>query len=266
MGAYFGTTEITNFDCLVPVNGVDITQVFFATNEIFTVWGEYDGTLPAQYRANGSMLVDYRIYGASGGVGDRTQNSWDRGVPEYNYAKDYKKYNPNNAIVLEAGTYTISSDDKLPVIQAFDANYEQYKAEDAITHTAEYVNTWDDMALTPKTGSVRAATIILSFDCILTFSVLNSQGTYLMITSGSTAPSEYVPYGYGLSLSVTSPKSYTCEVDSLQASTNYAKIAVAELPTAKVGDKITVTVGGTDYSLPVKNVDNSYVYIENMEV
>jgi hypothetical protein len=39
-------------------------------------WGEYDGTLPAQYSANGSALADYRIYGAAGGVGDRTENGY----------------------------------------------------------------------------------------------------------------------------------------------------------------------------------------------
>lgn len=77
MGVYFGTTEITNVDW-IP-GDKDITRGFFATNEIFTVWGEYDGTLPAQYSANGDYLADYRIYGASGGVGDYV-------APEYKQA------------------------------------------------------------------------------------------------------------------------------------------------------------------------------------
>lgn len=38
------------------------------------VWGEYDGTLPAAYTADGSYLADYRVYGASGGVGDETES------------------------------------------------------------------------------------------------------------------------------------------------------------------------------------------------
>lgn len=81
MGAYFGTTEITNFDCLIPVNGVDITQVFFATNEVFTVWAEYDGTLPAQYSANGDYLADYQLYGAAGGVGDDSGTAYGYVIP-----------------------------------------------------------------------------------------------------------------------------------------------------------------------------------------
>lgn len=70
MGVYFGETEITNIDNLVPQAGQDITQAFFGSTEVFTVWGEYDGTLPAQYSANGGYLADYRIYGSAGGVGD----------------------------------------------------------------------------------------------------------------------------------------------------------------------------------------------------
>lgn len=81
MGAYFSTTEITNFDCLVPVNEIDITQVFFVTNEIFTVWATYDGTLPAQYSANGAALADYRVYGAAGGVGDDSGTAYGYVVP-----------------------------------------------------------------------------------------------------------------------------------------------------------------------------------------
>lgn len=70
MGVYFGETEITNIDNLVPQTMQDITQAFFGSTEVFTVWAEYDGALPAQYSANRDYLVDYRIYGASGGVGD----------------------------------------------------------------------------------------------------------------------------------------------------------------------------------------------------
>ena len=45
------------------------------------IWAEYDGTLPAQYTANGSVLADYRIYGASGGVGDDSGTAYGYVVP-----------------------------------------------------------------------------------------------------------------------------------------------------------------------------------------
>lgn len=45
------------------------------------IWGEYDGTLPAQYTANGGYLADYRIYGAAGGVGDDSGTAYGYVVP-----------------------------------------------------------------------------------------------------------------------------------------------------------------------------------------
>lgn len=74
MGVYYGTTEITNVDW-IP-GGKDITQAFFGSTEIFTVWATYDGTLPAQYSANGDNLADYRIYGSAGGAGDESGTAY----------------------------------------------------------------------------------------------------------------------------------------------------------------------------------------------
>lgn len=81
MGVYFGETEITNIDNLVPQAGQEITEIFFGSTEVFTVWAEFDGALPAQYSANGSVLADYRIYGAAGGVGDDSGTAYGYVVP-----------------------------------------------------------------------------------------------------------------------------------------------------------------------------------------
>lgn len=70
MPIYKQTTEITNIDDLLSSVERDIEEVYFGDKNVFTVWAEYDGTLPAQYAANGSTLVDYRIYGSAGGVGE----------------------------------------------------------------------------------------------------------------------------------------------------------------------------------------------------
>ena len=70
MPIYKQTTEITNIDDLLSSVERDIEEVYFGDKQVFTVWGEYDGTLPATYTANGNYLADYRIYGAAGGVGD----------------------------------------------------------------------------------------------------------------------------------------------------------------------------------------------------
>lgn len=81
MAIYFANTEITGIKDLFPLSSKDITGLYFADTELFTVWAEYDGTLPATYSANGDYLADYHIYGAAGGVGD------DSGT-EYGYEVD----------------------------------------------------------------------------------------------------------------------------------------------------------------------------------
>lgn len=252
---------------------------------------EYTGTLPMTINANGSALADYRVYGANGGVGDRTVNlfevesdmllssNWDENPPYGVVARVYFiNYKLSDAVTqeLKKGIHTCSvfehfTDGYTPdllvcaftptVAATVDASHRILSNQgETFVKTFDFSN-WQDIYLIIGYGNGfdTEATKQSKIDELFT-------NWEISIVEGSTAPAEYVPYGYGLSLSVTSPKSYTCEVNSLQASTNYAKIAVAELPTVKVGDKVTVTVGGTDYTLPVKNVDSSYVYIENMEV
>ena len=70
MSLFFGETEITNIDNLVPQSGLDITDVWFGTANIYTVWSVYEGTLPATFNANGDNMKQYQIWGDTGGVGD----------------------------------------------------------------------------------------------------------------------------------------------------------------------------------------------------
>lgn len=70
MPIYKGTTELTKIADFLTATDHDITEVYFGDQQVFTVWAEYDGTLPATYSANGSMLADYRVYGSAGGVGE----------------------------------------------------------------------------------------------------------------------------------------------------------------------------------------------------
>lgn len=81
MSLYFGAIEITNIDNLVPQSGLDITDMWFGTANVYTVWSTYEGTLPATINANGADMRQYQIYGNVGGVGD------DSGT-EYGYEID----------------------------------------------------------------------------------------------------------------------------------------------------------------------------------
>lgn len=64
----------------------------------------------------------------------------------------------------------------------------------------------------------------------------------------------------------TSYPSKSVTVQSLESGTNYAKFNLADFPDVAVNDKVTINVSGTNYSLTVKKIDSTYVYIENKEV
>lgn len=149
------------------------------------------------------------------GTGERTGNLWAGDVPRYSYAQDYKKYNPDNAIALKVGTYTISSDGKLPIIQVFNVNHTQLNVDDAITHTSGYYKMWDGLAIGPQSNALRTITVTLLSDCILTFAIPDNLGTYIMLNLGSTAL-PYEPYGYKIPISsanITTPV-YLGEIES----------------------------------------------------
>lgn len=126
MAVYFANTEITGIKDLFPLLSKDITGLYFADTELFTVWAEYDGALPATYSANGSMLADYRVYGANGGVGDdsgtaygysllmsvRSENLFDPSdtVPDYRYDDNGNWVNDNG--VLSSGYIKVAAGDK----------------------------------------------------------------------------------------------------------------------------------------------------------
>ena len=70
MAIYFKDKEITNIDNLVPQTGLDITDMWFGSTNVYTVWKTYEGTLPATINAGGADMRQYQIYGASGGIGE----------------------------------------------------------------------------------------------------------------------------------------------------------------------------------------------------
>lgn len=124
------------------------------------------------------------------------KNLWDKGVPIYAYADDYKKYNAANAITIKAGTYTISSDGILPQIQAFHADLSPYTdIQDVIQNDSSMYAGWDNRALLPVANTYRRSTIVITEDCIITMCCNSAYiGTYIMLNLGSTAL-PYEPYG-----------------------------------------------------------------------
>lgn len=117
MALYFKDTEITNIDNLVPQTSLDITDMWFGSTNVYTVWDTYEGTLPATLNANGANMFQYQIYGNTGGVGDVTESGEPNGykIPLKNN-NFYEHWSTNvlvgywesaamNRVVYGTGTY-----------------------------------------------------------------------------------------------------------------------------------------------------------------
>jgi hypothetical protein len=118
MSLYFGAIEITNIDDLVPQTGLDITDMWFGSTNVYTVWATYEGTLPATINANGDNMRQYQIYGATGGVGDVTESGEPAG---YKIPISTEKpiiygfhINPNDSNSYTAVTYLEDAVGKAP--------------------------------------------------------------------------------------------------------------------------------------------------------
>ena len=248
----------------VVFNGIDVSAVKFNDVLVWRKWEtiEYTGAVPVTITAAGEPLIDLIISGnmSQSGVpspttpiqpqetGERTGNLWDKGVPIYAYATDYKKYNSNNAIALKAGTYTISSDGILPQIQAFHADLSPYAdIQDVIQKDANMCAGWDNRALLPTANTIRRTTVAIAEDCIITFSCIGTYaGTYIMLNTGSTAL-PYSPYGYKisfLSANTTTPV-YLGEVESTR---RIKKLVLTG------NEDITATTGNAPFVLPLLDI------------
>lgn len=211
MGVYFGETEITNIDNLAPAQGQDITQAFFGSTEVFTVWGEYDGTLPAQYSANGNYLADYRIYGAVGGVGDEVPNLWDAEFEQgvfTNAAAEGTIYEnmkqPSSTRIRTKNIVKINGNCTLFVnepyrlfICFFDENM-QYKT--SATYAPGYIG-WLVNPLVFPYGDIAGVPeyIAVAVSRIDGGNILPSDDIQIVLNAGSTP----IPYGYEVDMSVS---------------------------------------------------------------
>lgn len=139
------------------------------------------------------------------------KNLWDKGIVVYNYSIDYLKYNPNASVTLEPGTYTISSDGRLPNLQFFEpGSHKQLtcaEATDMDGANIKYAVVWGGYAIEPPNDNFRLITITLTRAVEMTGCVINSQGTWIQVEPGTNATA-YAPY-VGASLPITLPAEHT---------------------------------------------------------
>lgn len=135
------------------------------------------------------------------------RNFWDKGVVVYNYSIDYLKYNADASVTLPAGTYTISSNGKLPNLQFFEpGSHKQLtcaEATDMDGVNIRYSIAWNGYSIAPVSDNARVLTMTLTRAVEMTGCVVNNQGTWIQVEYGTEATA-YAPH-VGTSQAFTLP-------------------------------------------------------------
>lgn len=188
-------------------------QMASALKDIYS--NEVEGTLPLSFEANGNNLLDYRIDGASGGVGDRTENLFDFDE----WSKNIRANN-NNSLAKDIDSITITANSNDAYTRPYETMHDDvYKSY--VNPNTNYVLSWisnnnlSGKVIIFKNGIADSthwivanndSTKYLSFSTdagtefiTLRFGVSNAGDTItyskIMLNEGSTAL-PYAPYGY----------------------------------------------------------------------
>lgn len=189
---------------------------------------EYTGTLPIAINANGDALLDYRIYGADGGVGEQTENlfevesdmlsslNWSLN-PSYNVSGNpfFINYKLSDTVAqeLKTGQHTCSifrhfTDGYIPkeLVCAFTQTTtafvnEKYRilTNNGITYDRTFdFSEWQDIYLIIGYSKSFSTEQIKQLKIDELFA-----NWEISIVEGSTAPTEYEPYGYKLPMVIS---------------------------------------------------------------
>lgn len=150
------------------------------------------GVPPLTFVSNGKNLVDYRIYGVSGGVGDRTRNIWNGRLEQGDInsgtgiALSSDNLVMSTYVPLEAGTYTISANDKVTYFSLRFYEKGNYIGKNAIDGNPKTFTVSNDCQMRAVFVSRNGSTV---------YRLQPSDINLVQLEVGSTA-TPYEPYGY----------------------------------------------------------------------
>ena len=156
------------------------------------------GIPPLTFVSNGENLVDYRIYGASGGVGDRTENLFDRD------SESVAGYiNDSGVIIPSPSDYSISTYDYINVLPNTYYSYKAFIAANPSesTHKTIRVSYYksDKMFFSryfESGNGLTKKTIRTPIGCFYVRLSIDDNLENVMLWKGSSDVSVYEPYGY----------------------------------------------------------------------
>jgi hypothetical protein len=159
---------------------------------------EISGALPLTFRADGSALVDYRIWGNVGGVGDVTVNYLDYRKIDYTHIWDtYGQAAPtvgnnmyaSHMIAVVAGKTYIRTYNLSPIGNVF------------FTYDAKKKFISREVAGFGVPFTITDGVAYIAYNIEVSN---NYKASAYMLTEGSTAPASFVPFGYEVDIGVKS--------------------------------------------------------------
>lgn len=170
-------------------------QMASALKDIYS--NEVEGTLPLSFEANGNNLLNYRIDGASGGVGERTKNLFDKKNTEIIHAY----FSPENL-------WQVNEDSSSIIIKVRPNTQYTLSIGTAISIFRIYKTSLEN----PEPGKSNVFTPIIRSSNIKTYTFTTDNDTTYIIFQGTNADTEmwinslilnlgstslpYEPYGY----------------------------------------------------------------------
>lgn len=209
MALYFKDIEITNIDNLVPQTELDITDVWFGSTNVYTVWQVYEGTLPATINANGDDMRQYQVYGAVGGVGDRTVQLFNKNATDTNNGFRQSKYIYPGGTEDSSVNWNIS--EYIDISGFSNITIKNANTDAPNSSVAFYDNNYIYISSVSynRQASITAQVPSNAKFCRISVRVTNMN--IAMLTPGTTTPKTYVPFGYAVDMSVKSGNIYNTD-------------------------------------------------------
>ena len=194
----------------------------------------YDDTLPAQISANGMNFKNYRIFGAIGGVGDRTVQLFDKNATDTDNGYVSGAYIKSDGELQNSSAWFVSEYIPVNAEDQYTVVYGSQSSSRAVCYydiNKNYISganysglSTQETITTPSTCAYMRLSLVLTAEDIIT------------ITPGTTPPETFVPFGYEVDISTEKPIIYGFHINpndpNSYTAVTYLEDAVGKTPAA----------------------------------
>lgn len=155
------------------------------------------GVLPLTFSTSETKLRDWEIMGNNIGVGERTENLFDKSIADY---ADTSYINASGIVATTSVEYS-ATQGYIPVEPNTTYTVKHYLPAGSGTKLALYDTAKTFIKVFSNTASATTFTTGATA-AYARFSVITADKNNVMLVKGSTAPASYIPYGYQIPISV----------------------------------------------------------------